>query len=77
MTTPSPFDVLAERVELLLAQHEELQHTNRQLVAQLDTLQRERDSLQRERDSLQSRLKAARARVTALIERLPANQEAP
>lgn len=70
MTTPSPFDVLAERVELLLAQHEELQHTNRQLVAQLD-------ALQRERDSLQSRLKAARARVTALIERLPANQEAP
>ena len=70
MTTPSPFDVLAERVELLLAQHEELQHTNRQLVAQLDTLQRELDSLQ-------SRLKAARARVTALIERLPANQEAP
>lgn len=69
MTTPSPLNSLAERVELLLAQHEELQHTNRLLTDEL--LQ-----LQRERDSLHSRLKAARARVDELIERLPVNQDA-
>ncbi|CAB5705053.1 DUF904 domain-containing protein [Comamonas aquatica] len=70
MTTPSILDPVAERIELLLEKYEALQHANRLLGAEVH-------ALQQERDSLRSRLKAARARVDALIERLPANQEAP
>lgn len=67
MTTPSPLDPLAERVELLLARYEAALQANQALEAQLL-------AVTRERDSLRSRLKAARARVDALIERLPQNQ---
>ena len=70
MTTPSTLAPLADRVEQLLTQFAQLQHDNRMLIQEVQ-------SLQSERDSLKSRLKAARARVDALIERLPANQEQP
>lgn len=67
MTTPSPLDPLAERIEQLLQQFASSQALNQQLEAQLQ-------ATTRERDLLQSRLKAARARIDALIERLPQNQ---
>ena len=64
MASPSPFDLIAERVERLLLRHAELQRTNTLLEQQVT-------ALTQERDSLKSRLQAARARVDALIERLP------
>lgn len=64
MSKPSQIDLIAERVERLLARYEELQRTNALLGAQVE-------SLTKERDSLKSRLGAARARVDALLERLP------
>ena len=64
MSKPSQIDLIAERVERLLARYEELQRTNALLGAQVE-------SLTQERDSLKSRLGAARARVDALLERLP------
>ena len=64
MSKPSQIDLIAERVELLLARYEELQRTNALLGAQVE-------SLTQERDSLKSRLGAARARIDALLERLP------
>lgn len=67
MSSQSSLDLIAQRVERLLAQHEELQRINAQLAQQVA-------ALTQERDSLRSRLHAARARVDALIERLPANQ---
>ena len=70
MATPSSTDQIAERVERLLLRHAELQRTNALLAEQVA-------ALTQERDSLRSRLHAARSRVDALIERLPANQEAP
>lgn len=70
MTTPSIIEPIAERVELLLSKYEALQQGNL-------LLNQEIEALHKERDSLRSRLKAARARVDELIERLPANQEAP
>ena len=69
MTTPSILAPITERVELLLAKHEALEHANRLLTEEIQ-------ALQKERDSLSSRLKAARARVDELIERLPENREA-
>ena len=60
----SQIDQLADRVERLLVRHEELQRTNALLLAQVETLTKERDSLH-------SRLSAARSRVDALLERLP------
>ena len=59
----SPFDQIAERVELLLARHAELQRNNTLLAEQVAAL-----SL--ERDSLRSRLGAARARIDLLVDRL-------
>ena len=70
MSAQSPLDLISDRVERLLLRHAELQRTNALLAEQVAVLTQERDSLR-------SRLKAARARVDALIERLPANQEAP
>ena len=66
MTTLSPTAQVAQRVERLLLQHAELQHTNTLLAEQVA-------ALTQERDSLKSRLSAARGRVDALLERLPAN----
>ncbi len=63
--SPSPTDLIAERVERLLLRHAELQRTNALLADQVA-------ALAQERDSLKSRLSAARARVDALLERLPA-----
>ena len=64
MSNPTQIDQIAERVERLLVQYDELQRTNSLLVAQVE-------SLTQERDSLKSRLGAARARIDALLERLP------
>ena len=66
----SPFEQIAERVELLLAHHAELERHNALLAGQVA-------ALSMERDSLRSRLNAARARVDALVERLPAAAPAP
>ncbi|UJB64517.1 DUF904 domain-containing protein [Acidovorax sp. YS12] len=66
MASPSPFDLIAERVERLLLRHAELQRTNALLSEQVA-------ALAQERDALKSRLGAARARVDALLERLPGN----
>jgi len=64
MDSSSPIDRIAERVEQLLARHEQSERTIALLTDQVATLTQERDSLR-------SRLQAARARVDALIERLP------
>jgi len=64
MASPSPLDLIAERVERLLLRHAELQRTNALLSEQVA-------ALTQERDSLKSRLSAARARVDALLDRLP------
>ncbi len=69
MPAPSPIDQLAERVERLLQQHEQIKHANTLLTQEVL-------ALAQERDSLKSRLQAARARVDALLDRLPANQPA-
>lgn len=57
---------IAERVDRLLLQHEELRRTN-------ELLNRQLEAVTAERDSLRSRLSAARARIDHLIERLPAS----
>lgn len=62
-------DELAERVERLLLRHEELQRTLALTVQQLGVVIAERDSLR-------SRLAAARQRIDALLDRLPANENA-
>jgi uncharacterized protein (TIGR02449 family) len=69
MLDVSLIDQIAERVEQLLVRHDELARTNAILREQIAVLAHERDSLK-------SRLMAARARVDALLERLPANQNA-
>ena len=58
---------LALRIDRLLLRHEELERTNRLLLAQVATVTSERDSLK-------SRLGAARSRIYALLERLPAGE---
>jgi len=60
---------LAERIDRLLLRHQELERTNQLLQQQLT-------GVSSERDSLKSRLTAARSRIDALLERLPANNEA-
>ena len=70
MSSPTPLDQLADRVERLLLRHEELQRTNALLLEQVQTLQTERDSLK-------SRLVAARSRIDALLDRLPATAADP
>ena len=65
-----PLDQVAERVELLLQRHAQLQRTNAMLSEQVQ-------ALVQERDSLKSRLSAARQRIDALIERLPATPPPP
>jgi cell division septum initiation protein DivIVA len=69
MPDASLIDQIAERVERLLVRHEELMRTSVILREQVT-------ALTHERDSLKSRLLAARARVDALIDRLPASQNA-
>jgi cell division protein ZapB len=64
MSNPSQIDLIATRVERLLARYEELQRTNAELCTQVELISQERDSLK-------LRLGAARARVDALLERLP------
>jgi chromosome segregation ATPase len=66
MADTNHLDQIAERVELLLSRHNELQHTNTRLHEQVRVLEGERDLLK-------SRLNAARARIDALLDRLPAN----
>ena len=66
MASPSPLELIAERVERLLLRHAELERTNALLAEQVA-------ALAQERDSLKSRLGAARSRVDALLERLPEN----
>lgn len=70
MSEPSPFDLIAERVERLLLRHEEVQRTNALLLERVE-------EITRERDVLRSRLLAARGRIDALIERLPVELNAP
>lgn len=60
---------LAERLDRLLLQHQELVRTNALLREQLG-------SIGAERENLKSRLTAARSRIDALLERLPANSGA-
>lgn len=67
MTTPSPFDSVADRVELLLTKYEELLHMQHLLHAQL------RDVTD-ERDLLQAHLKAAHVKINTLAALIPANQ---
>ena len=55
---------LAARIDRLLLRHEELERTNKLLLAQVA-------SLAGERDNLKSRLGAARTRIDTLLERLP------
>ncbi len=62
----SKIEDLADRVELLLLRHHELQRTNALLEQQLATIISERDNLR-------SRLNAARARIDTLLGRLPAD----
>lgn len=57
---------LAQRIDRLLVRHEELERTNKLLLAQVA-------QLSGERDSLRSRLSAARSRIDSLLERLPAD----
>ncbi|RYZ11952.1 MAG: DUF904 domain-containing protein [Comamonadaceae bacterium] len=70
MSELSPFDLIAERVERLLLRHEEVQRTNALLLERVE-------EITRERDVLRTRLLAARGRIDALIERLPADPNAP
>jgi cell division protein ZapB len=60
---------LAERLDRLLLRHQELERTNALLQEQLA-------GVSGERDNLKSRLTAARSRIDALLERLPANNNA-
>ena len=64
MPSATPIEQLAEKVDLLLVRHEELQRTNELLMQQLQ-------SVTHERDALRQRLGTARARIDALLERLP------
>lgn len=64
MASPTPIELIAERVERLLSRNADLQRTNALLAQQVA-------ALAQERDSLQSRLHAARVKVDALLERLP------
>lgn len=61
---------LAARIDRLLLRHEELERTNKLLLAQVA-------SLAGERDSLRSRLSAARTRIDTLLERLPTTDGDP
>ncbi len=60
----SKIEELADRVERLLARHDELQRTNALLAQQVT-------AVTLERDNLRSRLNAARSRIDALLDRLP------
>ena len=66
----SKIEELADRVERLLLRHDELQRTNALLEQHLA-------AVTLERDNLRSRLNAARSRIDALLERLPAEAQAP
>jgi cell division protein ZapB len=67
MSSASPIDQIAERVERLLVRHEEVQRTNALLQEQVEVLTRERDALK-------SRLAAARSRLDAVLEKLPLDE---
>lgn len=64
MPSASPIEQLAEKIDLLLVRHEELQRTNELLGQQLQTVKQERDALRQ-------RLQTARTRIDDLLERLP------
>lgn len=65
MSDPSPIDQIAERVERLLARHEEVLRANALLQDQVN-------ALAQERDALLSRFAEARLRLDAVLQRLPA-----
>jgi cell division protein ZapB len=65
MSVQSPIDQIAERVERLLARHEEIQRANELLREQVA-------ALAQERDALLARFATARMRLDAVLERLPA-----
>lgn len=64
------FEALLDRLDRLLLRYEEAQRRQALLESQVE-------ALTLERDSLRSRLAAARSRIDALIDRLPADAEAP
>lgn len=66
MSEPSPIDQIAERVERLLARHEEVLRVNARLRDQVS-------ALAQERDALLARFAEARLRLDAVLERLPAD----
>lgn len=66
MSDPSPIDQIAERVERLLARHEEVLRANAQLQDQVA-------ALAHERDALLARFAEARVRLDAVLQRLPAD----
>ena len=65
MSDPSTIDQIAERVERLLARHEEVLRANALLQDQVN-------ALAQERDALLSRFAEARLRLDAVLQRLPA-----
>jgi cell division protein ZapB len=65
MSAQSPIDQIAQRVERLLARHDEILRANALLHEQVA-------SLAQERDALLARFAAARMRLDAVLERLPA-----
>ena len=66
MSDPSTIDQIAERVERLLARHEEVLRANAQLQDQVA-------ALAHERDALLARFAEARVRLDAVLQRLPAD----
>jgi hypothetical protein len=66
MSDTSPIDQIAERVERLLARHEEVLRVNARLQDQVA-------ALVQERDALLARFAEARLRLDAVLERLPAD----
>lgn len=66
MSDPSPIDQIAERVERLLARHDEVLRANAQLQDQVT-------ALAHERDALLARFAEARVRLDAVLQRLPAD----
>ena len=65
MAAQTPLDLIADRIDRLLARHAELHRTNLQLLQQVQ-------SLTQERDHLRVQTQAVRQRLDALIDRLPA-----
>ncbi|NIC43399.1 DUF904 domain-containing protein [Aquabacterium sp. A08] len=64
MAAPNPIDQITERVERLLARHEELRRAHALLLQQVQ-------ALTDERDQLRTRCNLVKQRLDSLIERLP------